>query len=28
VSENFAITNTTPTLEELIQHMKTYYKWI
>jgi hypothetical protein len=26
VSENFAITNTTPTLEELIQHMKTYYK--
>jgi hypothetical protein len=26
VSENFAVTNTTPTLEELIQHMKTYYK--
>jgi len=26
VSENFVVTNTTPTLEELIQHMKTYYK--
>ena len=26
VSENFAETNTTPTLEELIHHMKTYYK--
>jgi len=26
VSENFATTNTTPTLEELISHMKSYYK--
>jgi len=26
ISENFAETNTTPTLEELIHHMKTYYK--
>ena len=26
ISENFAVTNTTPTLEELIHHMKTYYK--
>ena len=26
VSENFVETNTTPTLEELIHHMKTYYK--
>ena len=28
ISENFAETNTTPTLEELINHMQTYYKWI
>ena len=26
ISENFAETNTTPTLEELINHMQTYYK--